>query len=179
MFESIENTISILSFLNGLKEKLFREIGPLKKSLHDDIEQYFLDCFLKLREFQFMNIEKIDQDTKKWVELLAHEEQFFLEKSDLSIKDMYDFSSKTTVLSTGFENFLKQNKKEAELVEQLKTKLKAFSEVLHSQIKNYVDEEKVVNISSLEKEKNVLMVFIKQHFQEFKVLYISFMFSML
>ena len=61
MLENITNAISILSFLNKLKEKLLREISPLKRSLHDDIEQYFLDCFLKLREIQSTNTESIDQ----------------------------------------------------------------------------------------------------------------------
>ena len=65
MLEKITNAISILSFLNTLKEKLPREISPLKRSLHDDIEQYFLDCFLKLREIQSMNTELLDELFRK------------------------------------------------------------------------------------------------------------------
>jgi hypothetical protein len=75
--------------------------------------------------------------------------------------------------------FLKNNKKEALLIEQVTTKIKAFAKVLQLQIKNYVDEEKVVNPVSLKKEKKVLMTFINQHIEEFKTLYIFFMFSML
>mgnify|MGYP000905839948 FL=1 len=88
MLEKITNAISILSFLNTLKEKLLREISPLKRSLHDDIEQYFLDCFLKLREIQSRNTESIDQNTKKWGELLAEKEQNLLRKKDLIAKDL-------------------------------------------------------------------------------------------
>lgn len=179
MLENITNAISILSFLNKLKEKLLREISPLKRSLHDDIEQYFLDCFLKLREIQSTNTESIDQNTKKWVELLAEKEQNLLRKKDLIAKDLYHFSSQDTLLTEGFDMFLKNNKKEALLIEQLTTKIKAFAKVLQLQIKNYVDEEKVVNPVSLKKEKKVLMTFINQHIEEFKILYIFFMFSML
>lgn len=179
MLENITNAISILSFLNTLKEKLLREISPLKRSLHDDIEQYFLDCFLKLREIQSTNTESIDQNTKKWGELLAEKEQNLLWKKDLIAKDLYHFSSQDTLLTEGFDMFLKNNKKEALLIEQVTTKIKAFAKVLQLQIKNYVDEEKVVNPVSLKKEKKVLMTFINQHIEEFKTLYIFFMFSML
>jgi len=179
MLENITNAMSILSFLNKLKEKLLREISPLKRSLHDDIEQYFLDCFLKLREIQSTNTESIDQNTKKWVELLAEKEQNLLRKKDLIPKDLYHFSSQDTLLTEGFDMFLKNNKKEALLIDQVTTKLKAFAKVLQLQMKNYVDEDKVVNLASLKKEKNVLMTFINQHIEEFKILYVFFIFSML
>ena len=82
-------------------------------------------------------------------------------------------------VTEGFDMFLKNNKKEALLIEQVTTKIKAFAKVLQLQIKNYVDEEKVVNPASLKKEKKVLMTFINQHIEEFKILYIFFVFSML
>ena len=75
--------------------------------------------------------------------------------------------------------FLKNNKKEALLIDQVTTKLRAFAKVLQLQMKNYVDEDKVVNLASLKKEKNVLMTFINQHIEEFKILYVFFIFSML